>query len=156
MNLIRALVSQLRETQALACGSGCGCPRPNHNIPEIFNFDDIINVILQSTEWATLKLRHFKFQRHNICHTEIYTSNSMPQHAPLKFFYVIKFPLDIPLWNMQHLKFPHHCMRCRKIYTVSVTWHDHQFPSHNLWHMWRSEIHVCDRIIFTLSEPSST
>ena len=24
MNLIRALVSQLRETQALACGGGCG------------------------------------------------------------------------------------------------------------------------------------
>ena len=57
MNLIRALVSQLRETQALTCG-GCGGgggggggggrrwrrrrPDQNHNIPEILNFGDII------------------------------------------------------------------------------------------------------------------
>ena len=53
MNLIRALVSQLRETQALACGGCGGCgggggrrwrrrPDQNHNIPEILNFGDII------------------------------------------------------------------------------------------------------------------
>ena len=48
MNLIRALVSQLRETQALACGGGGGMrrrrrrPDQNHNIPEILNFGDII------------------------------------------------------------------------------------------------------------------
>ena len=45
MNVIRALVSQLRETQALACGGGGGGERlsldQNHNIPEISNFWDI-------------------------------------------------------------------------------------------------------------------
>ena len=40
MNLIRALVSQLRETQALACWRRR--PDQNHNIPEILNFGDII------------------------------------------------------------------------------------------------------------------
>ena len=59
MNLIRALVSQLRETQALACGGGGGCggcgggcggvQTKNHNIPEISNFGDIIiNFISQN------------------------------------------------------------------------------------------------------------
>ena len=45
MNLICALVSQLRETQALACSGGGRCggvPDQNHNIPEISNFGDII------------------------------------------------------------------------------------------------------------------
>ena len=39
MNLIRALVSQLGETQALACGGG---GYQNHSIPEISDFGDII------------------------------------------------------------------------------------------------------------------
>ena len=47
MNLIRALVSQLRETQALACGRRQRMRRlpadQNHNIPEISNFGDIIS-----------------------------------------------------------------------------------------------------------------
>ena len=51
MNLIRALVSQLIETQALACGGGGGGgggggdgvqTKKYHNIPEILNFGDII------------------------------------------------------------------------------------------------------------------
>ena len=46
MNLIRALVSQLRETQALACGGGGGggdgVRTKTDNIPEISNFGDII------------------------------------------------------------------------------------------------------------------
>ena len=43
MNLIRALVSQLRETQALACGGGCGGVQTKTIIsPEILNFGDII------------------------------------------------------------------------------------------------------------------
>ena len=50
MNLIRALVSQLRETQALGCGRRRRMrqrrPDQNHNIPEILNFGDIITVIL--------------------------------------------------------------------------------------------------------------
>ena len=50
MNLIRSLVSQLRETQAIAgggggggggCGGGGGADQ-DHNIPEISNFGDII------------------------------------------------------------------------------------------------------------------
>ena len=64
MNLIRALVSQLRKTQALGCGGGgcggggcggggCGgggggggVQTKNHNIPEIFNFGDVINRVM--------------------------------------------------------------------------------------------------------------
>ena len=45
MNLIRTLVSQLGQTQALACGgggSGGSGGSHNHNIPEISNFGDII------------------------------------------------------------------------------------------------------------------
>ena len=41
MNLIRALVSQLRETQALACGGGGGVGVRTKTI--ISNFGDIIN-----------------------------------------------------------------------------------------------------------------
>ena len=43
MNLIRALVWQLSETQALACGGG-----GDHNIPDISNFGDIIKCLINS------------------------------------------------------------------------------------------------------------
>ena len=55
MKLIRALVSQLRETQALACevdaadvadeADDADAAAQNHNIPDISNFGDIIMCI---------------------------------------------------------------------------------------------------------------
>ena len=50
MNLIRALMSQLRETQALACGGGCGGGGGGGGVqtktitsPKFPNFGDIIS-----------------------------------------------------------------------------------------------------------------